>query len=180
MWFFFLLWLVSFCVYFLIQDLFLLISFTDSFDHLSLKPSREHFIFCKLLPLIAALDNVSYFFFPSQWIQKDCPLLFTLQRMGSISQGGDLQHQSWACLPLPFCHITTWKASQFFFSLQKPPHPLSVSYHFAFSYCSWSCHSRILKWFAIPFSSGPHSVTPLHHDPPVLGGPTGRGLDSLS
>ena len=120
MWFFFLLWLVSFCVYFLIQDLFLLISFTDSFDHLSLKPSREHFIFCKLLPLIAALDNVSYFFFPSQWIQKDCPLLFTLQRMGSISQGGDLQHQSWACLPLPFCHITTWKASQFFFSLQNP------------------------------------------------------------
>ena len=23
---------------------------------------------------------------------------------------------------------------------------------------------RILKWFAIPFSSGPHSVRPLHHD----------------
>ena len=33
--------------------------------------------------------------------------------------------------------------------------------------------TRILKWFAIPFSSGPHSVRPLHHDPPVLGGPTG-------
>ena len=31
--------------------------------------------------------------------------------------------------------------------------------------------ARILKWFAIPFSSGPHSVRPLHHDPPVLGGP---------
>ena len=30
--------------------------------------------------------------------------------------------------------------------------------------------ARILKWFAIPFSSGPHSVRPLHHDPPVLGG----------
>ena len=25
--------------------------------------------------------------------------------------------------------------------------------------------ARILKWFAIPFSSGPHSVRPLHHDP---------------
>ena len=24
--------------------------------------------------------------------------------------------------------------------------------------------ARILKWFAIPFSSGPHSVRPLHHD----------------
>ena len=27
--------------------------------------------------------------------------------------------------------------------------------------------ARILKWFSIPFSSGPHSVRPLHHDPPV-------------
>ena len=40
-------------------------------------------------------------------------------------------------------------------------------------------NARILKWFAIPFSSGPHSVRPLHHDPPVLGGPTGHGLVSL-
>ena len=24
--------------------------------------------------------------------------------------------------------------------------------------------ARILKWFAIPFSSGPYSVRPLHHD----------------
>ena len=27
--------------------------------------------------------------------------------------------------------------------------------------------ARILKWFAIPFSSGPHFVRPLHHDPSV-------------
>ena len=40
--------------------------------------------------------------------------------------------------------------------------------------------ARILKWFAIPFSSGPHSVRPLQHDLPVLGGPTGDGLVSLS
>ena len=40
--------------------------------------------------------------------------------------------------------------------------------------------ARILKWFAVPFSSGPHSVRPLHHDPSVLGGPTGHGLVSLS
>ena len=40
--------------------------------------------------------------------------------------------------------------------------------------------ARILKWFAIPFSSGPHYVGPLHHDPPILGGPTGHGLLSLS
>ena len=40
--------------------------------------------------------------------------------------------------------------------------------------------ARILKWFAIPFSSGPHSVRLLHHDPPILGGPIGHGLVSLS
>ena len=40
--------------------------------------------------------------------------------------------------------------------------------------------ARILKWFAIPFSSGPHSVRPLHHDPSILGGPTRHGLVSLS
>ena len=39
--------------------------------------------------------------------------------------------------------------------------------------------ARILKWFAIPFSSGPHSVRPLHHDQPILGGPTGHDLVSL-
>ena len=31
--------------------------------------------------------------------------------------------------------------------------------------------ARKLKWFAVPFSSGPHSVRALHHDPSVLGGP---------
>ena len=35
--------------------------------------------------------------------------------------------------------------------------------------------ARILKWFAILFSSGPHSIRPLHHDPPVLGRPTHHG-----
>ena len=35
--------------------------------------------------------------------------------------------------------------------------------------------AKILKWFAIPFSSGPHFVRTLHHDPSVLGGPTGHG-----
>ena len=33
--------------------------------------------------------------------------------------------------------------------------------------------SRQEYWFAIPFSSGPHSVRSLHHGPPVLGCPTG-------
>ena len=35
--------------------------------------------------------------------------------------------------------------------------------------------ARILKWFAIPFSSGTHFVRTFHHDPSVLGGPTQYG-----
>ena len=35
--------------------------------------------------------------------------------------------------------------------------------------------ARILKWFAIPFSSGPCFVRILHHDLSILGGPTQRG-----
>ena len=35
--------------------------------------------------------------------------------------------------------------------------------------------ARILKWFAIPFSSGPHFVRVLHHDLSILGGPIWQG-----
>ena len=52
---------------------------------------------------------------------------------------------------------------------------------------SWPFHTvhgvlkaRILKWFTIPFSSGQHSVRPLHRDPPILGGPIWHGLVTLS
>ena len=40
--------------------------------------------------------------------------------------------------------------------------------------------ARMLKWFAIPFPSGPHFVRTLHHDPSVLGGSKWHGLVSLS
>ena len=40
--------------------------------------------------------------------------------------------------------------------------------------------ARNQKRFAIPLSSGPHSVRPLHHDPAILGGPTWRAVVSLS
>ena len=38
--------------------------------------------------------------------------------------------------------------------------------------------ARILKRFAIPFSSGTRSVRTLHHDPSILGGPTWHGSQS--
>ena len=39
-----------------------------------------------------------------------------------------------------------------------------MSYLFAFPTVHGDLKARILKWFAIPFSSGPHAVGPLHHD----------------
>ena len=53
--------------------------------------------------------------------------------------------------------------------------PLSVSYHFAFSYCSWGSQGKNTEVVAIPFSSGPRFVRTLHHDLSILGGPTQPG-----
>ena len=35
--------------------------------------------------------------------------------------------------------------------------------------------ARLLKWLAIPFTSGQHFVRTLHHDSSILGGPTWDG-----
>ena len=51
--------------------------------------------------------------------------------------------------------------------------PFQYPIIFAFSYCSWGSQGKNMKWFTIPFSSGPHSFRPLHHDPPILGCPAG-------
>ena len=45
---------------------------------------------------------------------------------------------------------------------------LFLSYHTV----HWVLKVRILKWFAIAFSSGPRFVKTLHHDPSILGGLT--------
>ena len=53
---------------------------------------------------------------------------------------------------------------------------LSLSYLFAFSYSSWGSQGKNTEMVCIPFSSGTHSVRPLHHDLSILGGPTRHGL----
>ena len=45
--------------------------------------------------------------------------------------------------------LGTYRPREFIFQL---------SYLFCFSYCSCSSQGTLLKWFAIPFSSGPHFV----------------------
>ena len=66
--------------------------------------------------------------------------------------------------PLISCSILgTYRPGEFLFQ-----YPIILPFHTVHGVLK----ARKLKWFAIPFSSGPHSVRPLHHDPPVLGGPT--------
>ena len=52
---------------------------------------------------------------------------------------------------------------------------LLVSYLLPFHAAHGILKAGILKWFAIPFSSGPHFVRTLHHNPSILGGPTQHG-----
>ena len=49
---------------------------------------------------------------------------------------------------------------------------LSVSYILLFHAVPGVLKAKILKLFAIPFSSGPHFVRTLHHDLSIFGGPT--------
>ena len=67
--------------------------------------------------------------------------------------------------------LGTYRPGEFLFQ-----YPIFLPFHIVHGVLK----ARILKWFAIPFSSGPHSVRPLHHDLPILGGPTLPGLVSLS
>ena len=67
--------------------------------------------------------------------------------------------------------LDTYRPGEFLFQ-----YPIILPFHTVHGVLK----ARILKWFAIPFSTGPHSVRPLHHDPPILGGPTWHDLVSLS
>ena len=78
----------------------------------------------------------------------------------------------WLCLfifsggisPLISCSILgTYRPGQLFFQC-----PILLPFHTVHGVLK----ARILKWFAIPFSSGSHFVRILHHDLSILGGPT--------
>ena len=67
--------------------------------------------------------------------------------------------------------LGTYRPGEFLFQ-----YPIIFPFHIVLGVLK----ARILKWFSIPFSSGPHSVRPLHHDLSILGVPTQHGLVSLS
>ena len=62
--------------------------------------------------------------------------------------------------------LGTYQPEEFIFQC-----PIFLPFHSAHGVLK----ARIPKLFAIPFSSGPHLVRTLHHDPSVFGGPTQRG-----
>ena len=83
--------------------------------------------------------------------------LFTWPSLGAAlyiqSLSPPSSHGLFSCLS-----VSTW------LSPDKDNNPIGLGAH-----CT---PVRILKWFAIPFSSRPYFVRTLHHDPSVLGGPT--------
>ena len=101
-----------------------------------------------------------------------------------------LQHRT--LLPSPVTSTTGWcfcfvSASSFFLELflHSSSSVLGTYQPGAFIF---QCHiflpfhtvhgilkARMLKWFAVSFSSGSRFVRTLHHDPSVLSGPTGHG-----
>ena len=97
-----------------------------------------------------------------------------------------LQH--WTLPPSPVTSTTGCfcfgSASLFFLELFLYPSPVaywtptcgvSVSCLLPFHIVHGVLKARILRWFAIPFSSEPCFIRTLHYDPSVLGGPTWYG-----
>ena len=120
-----------------------------------------------------------------------CFHVLAIANSASVKLG--CMHPFRSCFPLFLC-INCWRRLSYLFLLFTGTHwKHSDAYIFPFLVCfspfflsqlfvrppqtaillfhtvHGVLRARILKWFAIPFSSGPHSVRLLHHDPPILG-----------
>ena len=107
-----------------------------------------------------------------------CPLLllpsiFPSIRVFSCETGSS--HQLWLYLfilsevispPISSSILGTYWPGEFIFQC-----PIFLPFHTVHVVLK----ARMLKWFAIPFSSGSRFVRTLHHDPSILGGPTQHG-----
>ena len=86
-------------------------------------------------------------------------------------------HQSHPQLGIVFALPPPLHSFWSYFSTDRAPWPGEFLFQYPVILPFHTVHgilkARILKWFAIPFFSGPHSVRPLHLDPPILGCPAG-------
>ena len=74
-------------------------------------------------------------------------------------------------IPSFFLELLHWSPVAYWAPTDLGSSSFSIPFFLPFHTVHGVLKARILKWFAIPFSSGPHFVRPLHHDPSVLGGP---------
>ena len=80
-------------------------------------------------------------------------------------------HSFWSYFSTSSSILGTYWPGEFIFQC-----PIFLPFHTVYGVLK----TRILKWFAIPFSSWRHFVRTLHRDPFILGGSTQHGLVSLS
>ena len=124
-----------------------------------------------------------------------CLITFNLPWFMDLTFQVPLQYcslQHWTLLPLPVtstlgCCFCFGSISSFFLELFLHWSPVTYWYlptggvhlqypiFLPFHTVPGVIKARILKWFAISFSSGPCFVRTLQHDPTVLGGPTWHG-----
>ena len=104
---------------------------------------------------------------PMQYFSLSIRLYFHQQshpQLGVVSLWLHLFNLSGVISPLFSCSMLgTYQSGEFIFQCH-----IFFPFHTVYGVLK----ARILKWFAIPFSGGPHSVRPIYHDLSVLGGPT--------
>ena len=85
--------------------------------------------------------------------------------------GGQVSEAALGSCPRPEVSSGEQPAAQMHSTLAFLSPPTLVMFHIIllFHTVHGVLKPRILKWFAILFSSGPHSVRSLHHDLPILG-----------
>ena len=82
----------------------------------------------------------------------------------------------WLCLFILSEVITPLFSSSILGTTDLGSSSFSVLFFLPFHTVHEVLKGRVLKWFVIPFSSGPHFVRTLPHDPSVLGGSKWHGL----
>ena len=143
-----------------------------------------HFHFCSLIPKISTFTLAIYCLTTS-----NLPWFIDLTFQVPM-QYWSLQH--WILLSpadtsTTGCYFCFGSASSFFLELFLYSFPVACCTHQPGELIFW-CHiflsfhtlhgflkARTLKWFAIPFSSGPRFIRAFHHDPFTLGGPAWHG-----
>ena len=141
-----------------------LLEFAQIHVHWSLTPSN-HLILCCPLPLSPSI-------FPSiRVFSNELALHVRWPKYWSFSFSPSNEYSGLISFRMDWFNLLTVQGT--FKSLLQHHIPKAlILWHSAFFRFS---QQEYWSWFAIPFSSGPYFVRPLHYDLSVLGGPAGHG-----